>query len=74
VARNQRLHPAYIHTGITNARTEGHNRLVNRSNASDADSATQTTTLAGYDSTAPANSGTQPRLQADCPVKIEDDI
>jgi len=27
----------------------------------------------GYDSTAPANSGQQPRLQA-CPVKIEDDI
>ena len=48
--------------------------VVNRSNASDADSATQKTPPAGYDSTAPANSGQQPRLQAHRPVKIEDDI
>ena len=46
----------------------------NKSNASAAGSETQTTRPAGYDSTAPANSGPQPRLHADCPVKIEEPI
>jgi hypothetical protein len=64
---------ANIHTGITNAAPRATTASSNRSNASDADSATQKTPPAGYDRTAPANSGQQPRLQA-CPVKIEDDI
>jgi hypothetical protein len=63
---------AFITTGITNARTEGYIRLVSRSNASGADSGIETTPLAGYASTAPATSGPQPRLHADCPVKIEE--
>ncbi|MGK2904535.1 MAG: hypothetical protein ACSLE7_17040, partial [Mycobacterium sp.] len=44
------------------------------SNESAADSGTRRTLPAGYDSTAPANSGPQPRLHADCPVKIEEPI
>ena len=46
----------------------------NRSNESAADSGTRRTLPAGYDSTAPANSGPQPRLHADCPVKIEEPL
>ena len=34
----------------------------------------ESTRPAGYDSTAPANSGPQPRPQADCPVKIEEPL
>jgi hypothetical protein len=63
---------AFVTTGITNARTEGYNRLLKQVKRSDADSGIETTRHAGYDSTAPANSGPQPRLQADCPVKIEE--
>jgi hypothetical protein len=63
---------AFVTTGITNARTEGYNRLVNRSSVSAAGSGIESTRPAGYDSTAPANSGPQPRLHADCPVKIEE--
>ncbi|WP_218917176.1 hypothetical protein [Mycobacterium sp. TKK-01-0059] len=61
-----------MQTGITNARTEGYNRWPNRSSVSAADSGIESTRPAGYDSTAPANSGPQPRLHADCPVKIEE--
>jgi hypothetical protein len=35
-------------------------------------SAIQTIRLAGYDSTAPAPSGPQPRLHADCAAKVEE--
>ena len=48
---------SFIGTGITNARTEGYNRLVKRSNAPHAGSETQTTRPDGYDFTAPAISG-----------------
>jgi transposase len=48
---------AFVTSGITRARTEGYNRLVN-------------IRPAGYDS--PVNSGPQPRLQADCPVNVEE--
>jgi len=64
---------AYIRTGIPNAAPRATTASSNRSNASDADSATEKTPPAGYDSPAPANSGQQPRLQAR-PVKIEADI
>ena len=50
---------AYIHTGITNARTEGYNRLVKQVNR------------IRFHCT--GKQRLQPRLQA-CPVKIEDDI
>jgi hypothetical protein len=64
---------SYIRTGIPNAAPRATTASSNRSNASDADSATQKTPPAGNDSTAPANSGQQPGLQA-CPVRIEADI
>ena len=64
---------AFVTTGITNARTEGYNRLrqtgqTRRLRIPES----RATRPAGYDSTAPANSGPQPRLHADCPVKIEE--
>ncbi|GAT15912.1 protein EssC, partial [Mycolicibacterium thermoresistibile] len=37
-------------------------------------SATPPTPPAGYDSTAPANSGPQPGLAADCPLKVEEPL
>ncbi|BBZ06843.1 hypothetical protein MDOR_10120 [Mycolicibacterium doricum] len=45
-----------------------------RSSASAAASGIETTRPAGYDSTAPANSGPQPRHHADCPLKIEEPV
>jgi transposase len=64
---------AFITTGITNARTEGYNRLVKQvKRAAPAGSRNPTNSARGYDSTAPANSGPQPGLAADCPVKIEE--
>ena len=63
---------AFIQTGITNAGAESYNRLVKQVKRAPADSETETTRPAGYDSTAPADSGPQPRLHADCPVKIEE--
>ena len=63
----------FIATGITNARTEGYNRLVKQvKRAACGFRNPSTTRPAGYDSTAPATSGPQPRLHADCPVKIEE--
>ena len=62
---------AFVATGITNAATEGYNRLIKQVKRI-ADSETQPTRRAGYDSAAPTNSGPQPGLAADCPVKIEE--
>jgi len=62
----------FLITGITNARTEGYNRLVKQVNASAAGFETVSIRLGGYDSTTPANSGPQPRFHADCPVKVEE--
>ena len=64
----------FVQTGITNARAEGTSGGSNRSNVSDADSEIETIQHAGYDSTAPANSGPRPRLHADCPVKVEEPL
>jgi transposase len=63
---------AVIQTGITNARAEGDNRLVKQVKRVACGFETETTRPAGYDSSAPANSGPQPKLDADCPVKIEE--
>ena len=63
---------AFVQTGITNARTEGYNRLVKQVKRVGCGFRNRRTPPAGYDSTAPANSGPQPRLHADCPVKIDE--
>jgi transposase len=66
---------AYIHTGITNARTEGYNRLVKQ----------VTRVGCGFRNTENSarrirfhctgkQRAEQPRLQAHCPIKIKDDI
>ena len=66
---------AFLHTGLTNARTEGTTGWSNRSNASPAASATPRTHAAGYASTAPAPSGpasdSPPRT---CPANFEEPV
>ena len=63
---------AFLTTGITNARTEGYNRLLKQVKRVVADSETVSIRPGEYDSTAPANSGPQPRFHADCPAKVEE--
>ncbi len=69
VARDQRVradrHHQRPHRGLQTG-------CSNRSSASVADSGTASTRPTGYDSTAPANSGPQPRPHADCPGKVEE--
>ncbi|GAA4293527.1 transposase [Mycobacterium paraffinicum] len=65
---------AFIDTGITNARFEGYKRLVRQVKRAACGFRMYITQPAGYDSTAPADSGPQPRLHADCPVKIEEPL
>ena len=71
VARNQRVRRGPPSPTPAPRATTG---CSNRSSASVADSGTASTRPAGYDSTAPANSGPQPRLHADCPVKVEEPL
>jgi transposase len=63
---------AFIDTGITNAKTEGFNRLVSRSSAPAAAFAMSRTNTAEYGSTAPAPRGQRQRQQDHCPSKFED--
>jgi transposase len=65
---------AFIDTGITNAKTEGFNRLVSRSSAPAAASAMPRTNTAEYGSTAPAPRGQRQRQQDHCPSKFEDPV
>ncbi len=63
---------AFIDTGITNARTEGLNRLLKQVKRSACGSATPPTATAGYDSTAPGTTGQQQQHQDHCPLKVEE--
>ncbi len=63
---------AFLTTGSPTPAPRVTTDYSSRSNAPAAGSATGPTRPAGYDSTAPANSGPQPRLHADCPVKVEE--
>jgi hypothetical protein len=60
--------PRFLQTGITNARTEG-TTGAQTGQARRLRIPNPKTRHAGYDSTAPANGGPQPRLHAYCPVK-----
>ena len=62
---------AFVTTGSPTPAPRATTGWSNRSNGSPAGSGIETTRPDGYDSTAPANSGPQPGLHADCPVKIE---
>jgi hypothetical protein len=64
---------ALVRTAITNACTEAYNRLVKQVERQLRIPEARAL-RAKYDSTAPANSGPQPRFHADCPVKIEEPV
>jgi Transposase len=62
----------FLMTGLTNARTEGTNRLIKRSNAPPAASGTERTTDAEYGCTAPGTPADCQRGNRWCPPKIEE--
>jgi hypothetical protein len=62
---------AFLQTGLTNAGTEGYNRLVKQVKRVACGSATPKTHGAGYASTAPAPNGpASDSLPRDCPVNF----
>jgi transposase len=65
---------AFISTGITNARTEGYNRLVKQVKRVGCGFRNPDNSARRIRFHCTANSGPQPRPHADCPVKIEEPI
>jgi transposase len=65
----------FLTTGLTNARTEGTNRLIKQvKRAACADSETGTTTAAEYGCTAPGKHANCQRGPPQCPPKIEEPL
>ena len=62
----------FLSTGLTNARTEGTNRLIKQVKRPPAASETETTTAAAYGCTAPGEPADCQRENRRCPLKVEE--